>query len=87
MFELLTKRIEKFSALFSDIILSLGAGICDGQSQTGGVERTQMIPRVKTSAVVKINGTHIAWVPNLFETMSHCPIDDIEMSQCAIAFC
>ena len=26
-----------------------------------------------------------AWVPNLFETMSHCPIDDSEMSQCAIA--
>ena len=21
------------------------------------------------------------WVPNLFETMSHCPIDDSEMSQ------
>ena len=27
----------------------------------------------------------MAWVPNLFETMSHCPIDDSEMSQCAIA--
>ena len=26
-----------------------------------------------------------AWVPNLFETMSHCPIDDREMSHCAIA--
>ena len=27
----------------------------------------------------------MAWVPNLFETMSHCLIDDSEMSQCAIA--
>ena len=26
-----------------------------------------------------------AWVPNLIETMSHCPIDDREMSHCAIA--
>ena len=25
------------------------------------------------------------WVPNLFETMSHCPIDDSEKSQYAIA--
>ena len=25
------------------------------------------------------------WVPNLFETMSHCLIDNSEMSQCAIA--
>ena len=24
-------------------------------------------------------------MPNLFETMSHCPIDDSEMSQCDIA--
>ena len=28
---------------------------------------------------------YTAWVPNLFETMSHCPIDCSEMSQCAIA--
>ena len=30
-----------------------------------------------------IAGYYRAWVPNLFETMSHCPIDDSEMSQCA----
>ena len=28
---------------------------------------------------------HSARVPNLCETMSHCPIDDNEISQCTIA--
>ena len=27
---------------------------------------------------------HRPWVPNLFEAMSLCPIDDSEMSQCAL---
>ena len=28
---------------------------------------------------------YATWVPNLFESKSHCPIDDSEMSQRAIA--
>ena len=27
----------------------------------------------------------MTWVPSLIETMSYCPIDDSEKSQCAIA--
>ena len=30
-------------------------------------------------------GELCTWVPNFLETMSHCPIDNSEMSQCAIA--
>ena len=50
--------------MFSDNNLEFGAGIYDGQSQTRGVERTQMIPRVQTTAytaAVKLNGTHIVY--------------------------